>query len=57
MPFKERLLRQRMNRYGHPGKETMERLEERGITTLVTKECGQIFIEKKGGEYVVRTML
>ena len=45
------------NRYGHPGKETMERLEERGITTLVTKECGQIFIEKKGGEYVVRTML
>ena len=45
------------NRYGHPGKETMERLEERGVTTIVTKERGQIFIEKKGGEYVVRTML
>ena len=42
--------------YGHPGKETMKRLEDRGIETFVTKERGQIFIEKKGRDYVVRTM-
>ncbi len=46
-----------VNNYGHPGTETMKRFEEQGITTYVTKECGQIFIEKKGKNIRVRTLL
>ena len=45
------------NRYGHPGSETMERFDERGIPTVVTSERGQIFIEKTGNGIKVRTML
>ena len=46
-----------VNNYGHPGTETMERFERLGIPTLVTKECGQIFIERKGKNIFVRTLL
>ena len=45
------------NRYGHPGSDTMERFDERGIPTVVTSERGQIFIEKTGNGIKVRTML
>lgn len=45
------------NRYGHPGDETLNRFKEQGIPVFVTKDSGQIFIEKKGGGMVVRTYL
>lgn len=43
--------------YGHPGKETMKRFEKLNIPVFVTKECGQIFVEKNKGNYNVRTLL
>lgn len=46
-----------LNRYGHPGSETMERFDERGIPTVVTSERGQIIIEKTDDGFKVRTML
>ena len=45
------------NRYGHPGEETLNRFKEQGIPVFVTKDSGQIFIEKKGSEMILRTYL
>lgn len=45
------------NRYGHPARETMERLKEEKIKALVTKDRGGIFLtyDRKGGLWQVRT--
>ena len=45
------------NRYGHPGRETMERLKAEKIKALVTKDRGGIFLtyDRKGGLWQVRT--
>ncbi|MEE0955190.1 MAG: ComEC/Rec2 family competence protein [Eubacterium sp.] len=37
--------------YGHPHKETLERLEEAGARTLVTKDCGMIRVIVENQKY------
>lgn len=41
------------NSYGHPSKEVIHRLEERGIPTLVTTKTGAVTIEKNGKEFQI----
>lgn len=36
------------NRYGHPGKETLERLEAAGSRVFITKDCGAIRVWTDG---------
>ena len=38
----------RENKYGHPGKETLARLDERACYTYCTKECGAITLKTDG---------
>lgn len=45
------------NRYGHPSKQTLDRLESAGSKVYVTAECGQITIETDGKNYRIRTKL
>ena len=44
------------NRYGHPGKETLERLDSRSIEHFCTIESGQIRIFENGGHICLSTM-
>ena len=44
------------NRYGHPGKETLARLDSLSIEHLCTIEEGQIRIFEKGGGLLLETM-
>lgn len=41
------------NRYGHPHKETLQRLQEAGSYILVTKDAGEIMLETEGNGYRV----
>ena len=43
------------NRYGHPHKETLERLEGCGAKILMTAESGAIFVETDGERWEIRT--
>lgn len=43
------------NRYGHPGKNTMERLKNMNIETFVTIDCGQISVVSDGDGYYIDT--
>lgn len=45
------------NRYGHPGKETISRLNDIGTDIFVTKDCGQIDIIFKEKGFMVETFL
>lgn len=38
------------NRYGHPHKEVLERLEARGIPVFRTDQCGAVFLRIKDGK-------
>ncbi|MBQ3902633.1 MAG: hypothetical protein II745_04565, partial [Lachnospiraceae bacterium] len=44
------------NRYGHPGKETLERLNSHFIEHFCTIESGQIRIFENGGHICLSTM-
>lgn len=41
------------NRYGHPGKEAIARMDEFGLPHLCTIDCGQITLRWKDGETTV----
>ena len=43
------------NRYGHPAKETLERLEQKGIPWKNTAESGAIFIKLDDGKITLQT--
>ena len=46
------------NRYGHPGKQLLKRLEEAKIpSVLITKDCGAIIIQTDGYRVEVETYL
>ena len=45
------------NRYGHPGKEVIERLEERGIQIFRTDEDGAVIYKFKGNSGTFSTQL
>ena len=46
------------NRYGHPGKQLLKRLEEAKIpSVLITKDCGAIIIQTDGYCVEVETYL
>lgn len=45
----------RVSVYGHPHKETLERLEKAGARTLVTRDCGMIRVIVRGGTYRIQT--
>ena len=45
------------NNYGHPGDETLGRLEESGAKTLRTDHSGAIFLTLRDGAWQVRTFL
>lgn len=45
------------NRYGHPSKETVKRLEEQNIPYLCTKECGAITVRTDGETMTVEKYL
>lgn len=45
------------NRYGHPGAETLERLEQAGSRTLITRDCGAIILWTDGESVRVRGYL
>jgi|GEM_PF-616209 len=47
----------RNNRYGHPHRETMERLSEAGADVLQTKVCGEITYNTDGKYLTVRPFL
>lgn len=47
----------RNNRYGHPHRETMERLSEAGADVLQTKVCGEITYQTDGKYLTVRPFL
>lgn len=41
------------NRYGHPHKETLDRLEKAGSKVYVTKDCGAITVVVKNGTFII----
>lgn len=43
------------NRYGHPAKETLERLEEAGCAVLCTPSCGTVRVRTDGVKFSVET--
>lgn len=43
--------------YGHPHKETLERLKRAGARTLVTKDCGMIRVIVRNRKYFIQTYL
>lgn len=43
------------NRYGHPHRETLDRLSAAGAMLLRTDECGEIIFRKQGDEFSYRT--
>lgn len=43
------------NRYGHPAKETLERLEKQHILWKNTAESGAIFVKSQQGQIIVQT--
>ncbi len=43
------------NRYGHPAKETLERLEKQHILWKNTAESGAIFVRSQQGQIIVQT--
>ena len=46
------------NRYGHPGKQLLKRLEEAKIPSVfITKDCGAIIIQTDGYRVEVETYL
>ena len=45
----------RNNRYGHPHRETMERLREAGAACLSTQDGGAVFVRQHGSEVEVKT--
>lgn len=45
------------NRYGHPSRQTLDRLENVNSKIYVTAECGQITIETDGKNYRISTKL
>ncbi len=45
------------NRYRHPSKQTLDRLESVNSKVYVTAECGQITVETDGKNYRIRTKL
>ena len=45
----------RNNLYGHPHKDTLEKLEERGITVFRTDQSGAVGIDIKNGRFSVDT--
>ena len=44
------------NSYGHPAKETLQRLEEAGSGIIVTAVCGAVKITTDGKTYTVKTI-
>ena len=44
------------NRYGHPHKETMERLEALNIKNYNTAESGTVTVLTNGRKYEIKTM-
>ncbi len=42
------------NRYGHPHKETLDRLEKTGSKVYVTKDCGAITVAVKDGTFTIK---
>lgn len=47
----------RKNRYGHPGKEALDRLKQSGSQIYVTKDCGAIIIKSDGVRIKVESFL
>lgn len=45
------------NRYGHPGAETLERLEKAGSRIFVTKDCGAITVWTNGKKVRLRSYI
>lgn len=45
------------NRYGHPARETLERMEERGVRWIQTKDQGAVTVRVRNGEIKVETFL
>ena len=43
------------NRYGHPGEETLERLEASGSSVYVTSQCGAVEITTDGRTFAVKS--
>lgn len=47
----------RNNSYGHPHKETLERLEEQGCAVLQTPDSGAVTVRLRGGKVSVETFV
>ena len=45
----------RENRYGHPHKEVLKRLEEAGVPSLQTPHTGAVTVTCKGGKILIRS--
>ncbi len=45
------------NRYGHPGEDTLKRLDDRGIKWYVTMDTGAVTVRTDGREMSVETFI
>lgn len=45
------------NQYGHPHKETLDRMEEVNTSIYMTKDAGEIRVKRRGGNLRLRTRL